>query len=750
MNGMRSLLVPVAMLAACLAAYFLIFLPPTLHDVGPMSDFTTYDLRSFFLPKFVYGSHELARGVFPLWNPYEYGGIPFFATAQPAVLYPPKAILFALFDESTAYWSFMVFHYVVLAGGFLWFLREQKIVGLAAFAGAAAWTLSVPVLFSNYHPTRIANLAFVPFCFVFVERIGFGVAVKRSAAWLVVVLALQLTAGYPEFTADLGILVAVHAAVRFFTKAWTLHPMRSVPLFAALFCVAASIVAIQLVPMVEAALVARRTDVANTVQKEFLSLPDATNREIALTVPGFYIFGILALPRRRARPAAAGLVLCVAIASGAWPLLRFLPGFSMVRFPFVWFVYSVFYAGWLVAIEMDVFLGVGSDRPSRRTLVAIGIVEGLWASFCLFEWFLVRSEGVAGRAFVHRLGQNVRTPTAAALGFLGSVAICALTIPKWREKAFCWAPAPAVALLLLVLSHEAAVPFGAAPANVTRPGTVGEIREYASSGVSLTGRALSLRDIARGYSLTDHVPTLFGAEESFVPWRYRRIQARASYAPSEDRIDWGALVSSAGFLSAMNLEYVVAPRALMRAFVMSGFRPLRMDRERRALMKSPRTMGEAWVNFVVRSAPSADLAELYVLGRDFEPAREAVVETPLSTDYLDSGPFPPSVPALVQHVSTTKEEIVVELPRPGVLVVSESFYPGWTALIDGHPSPIIVADYVLRAVEVPAGEHRVVFEYRPASVRWGLVLSVLGLVALTALFSPNRPAGDRFTNRERS
>src|SRR5262249_54384701 len=147
-----------------------------------------YDYQSYFLPKFMYGSEELRHFRFPLWNPYEYGGVPFFATAQPAVLYPPKALLFAFLRPDRAYWAFMALHFVGLAVGFVLFAREQGISGPPCFVGAAAWTFATPVLISNYHPTRIALLVPVPFVFLLVERM----ARERR---LETVLALSLLVG---------------------------------------------------------------------------------------------------------------------------------------------------------------------------------------------------------------------------------------------------------------------------------------------------------------------------------------------------------------------------------------------------------------------------------------------------------------------------------------------------------------------------------------------------------------------------
>ena len=52
----------------------------------------------------------------------------------------------------------------------------------------------------------------------------------------------------------------------------------------------------------------------------------------------------------------------------------------------------------------------------------------------------------------------------------------------------------------------------------------------------------------------------------------------------------------------------------------------------------------------------------------------------------------------------------------GVVVLSEIYYPGWTCTIDGEPTDIARANYVLRAVRVPAGEHEMVMTFDPQTV----------------------------------
>jgi hypothetical protein len=81
-----------------------------------------------------------------------------------------------------------------------------------------------------------------------------------------------------------------------------------------------------------------------------------------------------------------------------------------------------------------------------------------------------------------------------------------------------------------------------------------------------------------------------------------------------------------------------------------------------------------------------------------------------------------------------RERVVVETDaeRPALLVLTDTWYPGWKAEVDGEEVPIERVDYVLRGVSVPAGRHRVEFTYRPASVRAGFAVSGAALLTIAA------------------
>jgi len=82
----------------------------------------------------------------------------------------------------------------------------------------------------------------------------------------------------------------------------------------------------------------------------------------------------------------------------------------------------------------------------------------------------------------------------------------------------------------------------------------------------------------------------------------------------------------------------------------------------------------------------------------------------------------------------------VNSQKGGVVVLSEIYYPGWTCTIDGQEAEIARANYVLRAIKVPAGEHEVVMTFDPQTVHiteavayGALALLALMLIALLGI-----------------
>jgi hypothetical protein len=89
--------------------------------------------------------------------------------------------------------------------------------------------------------------------------------------------------------------------------------------------------------------------------------------------------------------------------------------------------------------------------------------------------------------------------------------------------------------------------------------------------------------------------------------------------------------------------------------------------------------------------------------------------------------------ALVKTYKADRISLQTSTGAPGLLVLSEAYYPAWKAYVDGRPAPLYVADHVLRAVPVPAGEHTVELRYESWSLRVGLVVSLTSYLLLTVM-----------------
>ncbi len=149
------------------------------------------------------------------------------------------------------------------------------------------------------------------------------------------------------------------------------------------------------------------------------------------------------------------------------------------------------------------------------------------------------------------------------------------------------------------------------------------------------------------------------------------------------------------------------PDALPRAFVLSGHRVVSQEQAFRALRDG---------------------------SVDFH--RTVLVEQPAGLEPQEEGTL---VPARIEY---RPERVVVEAESqtPGLLVLSDSYHPGWRATRDGEALRILRANGLYRAVRLPAGRHRVVFEYVPVSLRIGTGVSLASLgVLLGVVFWRRRP-----------
>jgi uncharacterized membrane protein YfhO len=83
-------------------------------------------------------------------------------------------------------------------------------------------------------------------------------------------------------------------------------------------------------------------------------------------------------------------------------------------------------------------------------------------------------------------------------------------------------------------------------------------------------------------------------------------------------------------------------------------------------------------------------------------------------------------------------EIETAAETESVLVLSDTYFPGWKADVDGRRREILRVNLAFRGLCLPRGEHRVTFFYRPASFYVGLAITIVGLCAVAFLVTLKR------------
>jgi hypothetical protein len=159
------------------------------------------------------------------------------------------------------------------------------------------------------------------------------------------------------------------------------------------------------------------------------------------------------------------------------------------------------------------------------------------------------------------------------------------------------------------------------------------------------------------------------------------------------------------------------------------------DREGLLIVRNRRACPRAWL---VAEAESVDgeeaLRRIRGGGIAFDPRRTALLEdAPGELPQLPGGELASGSDARVVADEPGRLVVETKAQTPTVLVLSEMFYPGWEASVDGRAERIHLADFLLRAVAVPSGAHRVEMRYHATQARNGLIISAATLVLLAAL-----------------
>ena len=145
-----------------------------------------------------------------------------------------------------------------------------------------------------------------------------------------------------------------------------------------------------------------------------------------------------------------------------------------------------------------------------------------------------------------------------------------------------------------------------------------------------------------------------------------------------------------------------------------------------AVYQNPDAFPRAWAVHDSVRIQNTDQGRAFIDGHVAELRSKAL--------FLDNPPTLTPCPEAKDTVWVTKYapsnvSLNAAMSCDGMVVLSDTYYPGWYAKIDGQPAEIYEVDLALRGVIVPKGVHAVTFRYRPRSVYWGAGLTLAGLTS---------------------
>ena len=729
------------------------------------------DLVSFLWPMYRFAARSLRSGVVPLWNPHLHCGTPFAADNQSGLFYPVNLIAFALLGPPSygVMEGLVVFHVWLAAVTTYVLIRSLGLRRPAAVLGALAFALS------DLFVTHIGNLnlnataAWMPLA-LWATRQALNRQSARWAGGAGAILAVAALAGHAQLLLFLGVLLALYwlyhalVTIRRSQRRWgDLGRLLGLGLLIAVVGIGGA--ALMLVPAWQ---LAGHTGRGLLPYEEATAFSLPPRALVGLIAPGFYGRGsagfwgpwqrvevgyagvaslvlaavgigfllVRALPHGRGstpdrvdqgdRPGpppwaffAFLIPLAFVLAMGRYTplyrlLYRFVPTFDQIRAPARLIVVGDLGIAVMAAYGLDRLSDRRGSRPRRRlrpqlltglTVIAAGI--------------LVVVLGVARPPSVPVPRVQQATRSLAVAG--GLLVTTGVLIALMRRRPWVrWLFPLLLAVDLVALGSTVEIEPNDPTAGFFHPEVVGFLKADPSVH-RIDGTAPAWQPDAA------LVHGLYEIGGVYNPLGLAPYQAYGWALGSRDSALYNLLgakyilASKGSALERDQLERVLSGRAV-DVYVNRGAFPRAFFVSRAQVVADH---GKAW------EAIHAD---------DFDPRQTVILEQ------ADTRPSPPSSSqaanaevAFVRY-GLNRLELTVDSTGSGWLVLTDVYYPGWRATIDGRPTPVLRADYTFRAVSVPAGKHDISMAFAPRTWTIGLALSLITWLGLASALFVNRAA----------
>lgn len=242
-------------------------------------------------------------------------------------------------------------------------------------------------------------------------------------------------------------------------------------------------------------------------------------------------------------------------------------------------------------------------------------------------------------------------------------------------------------------------------------------------------------ELRTGMPLRRSLHSAGGYEPAMPPRRIARLLDEAGIG-TVGRPRWPIMHQRAHLLDRLGVGTLVVPPAFIGPPLRRGFERVSALPSGEVVLAKPALPRARVVHAVVRAASEEEAFRLVTDPR-LQPGAAAVVEGDVAVT------VEPAVPGSTEGVRIARDEpehveIDVDLASVGLLVLTDTYAPGWQADVDGEPAEVLLADYAFRAVPVPRGVHRVTLRYRPTSVVLGGGVTLAAGLAVFFLLVPWR------------
>lgn len=684
------------------------------------------DLTNQVLPWFQFQAGEWHRGRIPLWDPHLWAGQPLLGQAQPGTAYPLNWILFLLplrngwMQGVWLNWYFVLIHYMAALFCY-WLCRDLGRSRVASIAAGISFGFGGYIGATDW-PQMLNGAVWAPLVFLFLLRAVRGVRPAASAALSGCFLGVAWLSGHHQIPIFIS-LAALGTWLYFALRKWPPHGavLRRAALFA-VFAVLTS--GLQTVPAYEYGKLAKRWVGAEEPKAWNEPVPYSVHATFSLkpiSLLGIVVPGM----HRHADPFTGVTALALAVLAGmlGWshPPVRWFTAIAAGGLIFSLGANSV-YHGFLYSLVPMV---EKARNPSMAififhfgiaVLVALGLdqlqdkpdhagVTGVTRASALFGAFVLAT------LLVLALAQ--RTPADDRAGVTGLVALVfGAFLALWRRRLITrrGLSGLAVALLLLELGN--------------------------STGIYWPNREEKDRNIYIK-RLAEHADIAAFLRSQPYPFRVQIPDKEIPYNFG----DWYGMDMMGGYLASLSRNLLRLPYDHPRAwplFAVSYVVAREAKPGQEELYRSPGGLKvyrntdaypRVWTVHSVRALGHEGEIRAVLDDASFDLRRNAFVlgEAPELENCSGADEV------RMERREPNRVVLRAEMACRGMVVLSETFFPGWTARVNGRPEKVYEAYTALRGVVVERGRHEIILTYQPWSVRLGAMMSLAGLVGAAVL-----------------